>query len=246
MNHKKPVLCEKPLAMNSEEVIEMIECARKNDVFFMEAMWTRYMPVIHKVKQLIAEGAIGKVSGFQANFGFVANRNIDRLSKKSFGAGALLDIGIYTCSLASMILGPEYPEKIHATGELNEEGFDDQVRIVLKFKKGIATLHASFLSNLSNDATVFGETGRITWSPIQCPDTFKIIRTSGVEEHVMKFPETDHKFNFKNSVALFYEAKYFQESVRSGKKESELLTLEESLNIIKILDAVRECIDLKY
>lgn len=246
LNNKKPVLCEKPLSLNSIQTEEMIQCARYNSTFFMEALWTRYTPVITRVKELVASGEIGEVSSFHAHFGFVASPDTPRLNKKEMGAGSLLDIGIYVCSLASMVLGPEYPMKVEAIGEINEKGIDDQVGILLQYKKGLAILHTSFKTQLENSATIFGSKGSITWSPIQCPDAFSIKKGGDTKEIRLELPPSDHKYNFTNSVGLHYEAKYLQEALRQGKKESDILSLDESLNIMKILDAIRDKIGLTY
>lgn len=246
LNNKKPVLCEKPLSLNSQDTEEMIKCARDNDVFFMEALWTRYTPAIKQIRDLVSNGEIGIVNGFNAQFGFVANGDTPRLNRKDFGAGALLDIGIYVCSLASMVLGPEYPENVASVGQLNEGGFDDQVGIVLKYKKGIAALHISFLAQLSNSATIIGSKGTITWSPIQCPDRYTIVKDGISKEVRVDLPQSSHVYNFKNSIGLHYEAMYVQESICNGKKESDIQTLDESLNIMKILDKIKEDIGLTY
>ena len=92
----KAVLCEKPFTMNAEQAQTVIGVARKQGMFLMEAMWTRYIPAVVRARELIAEGAIGDVRMVQADFGFRASMNPEsRLFNKALGGGALLDVGIY-------------------------------------------------------------------------------------------------------------------------------------------------------
>ena len=102
LNAGKAVLCEKPIAVNAREVKEMVECARENRVFFMEAMWTRFLPVYGKVEEWLEQGLIGDIRLVTADFGFRAD--IDpkgRLFDPNLAGGALLDVGVYVVSFAS-------------------------------------------------------------------------------------------------------------------------------------------------
>ncbi|MBC7959106.1 MAG: Gfo/Idh/MocA family oxidoreductase, partial [Vallitaleaceae bacterium] len=97
LNHKKAVLCEKPFAINATEAAEMIECAKKNGVFLMEAMWTRFLPNIKYVNEIIEKGEIGAIRWLKADFGFALPEDFPashRLLNKELGGGALLDVGI--------------------------------------------------------------------------------------------------------------------------------------------------------
>jgi predicted dehydrogenase len=104
-NAGKAVLCEKPAAINAGELSEMIDCARKNRVFFMEALWTRFVPPVCKVREWLTDGLIGEIRIFQGNFGFRAEvPHSHRLLDINQGGGALLDAGVYPISFASMAL----------------------------------------------------------------------------------------------------------------------------------------------
>jgi len=96
LEHKKPVLCEKPLALSYRQATEMVNAAKENDVFFMEGMWTACMPFIEKIKSLINDDVIGKPQNLSADFGFSAPVDLEgRLYKKALGGGSMMDVGIY-------------------------------------------------------------------------------------------------------------------------------------------------------
>ena len=135
LQNGKHVICEKPFAINAAEARTMIDTARANKLFLMEAMWTRFLPIMGEVRRLIADGAIGPMRMVQADFGFRAAFNpVHRLFDPALGGGALLDVGVYPLSLASMLLGR--PDRITAVAELGATGIDEQTGIVLGYPRG--------------------------------------------------------------------------------------------------------------
>ena len=158
----KPVLCEKPFAVNAAEAREVVEVARRQQLFCMEAMWMRFMPLIQQVKQAIASGEIGKVRMLSADFGYVVNGNssshFDTLEK---GGGVLLDRGIYGLSLAYYLLGE--PSAIQSQANLLDTGVDEQSTVLLNYDSGaLAVLSQSLCTENTNQATIAGSKGRIT------------------------------------------------------------------------------------
>lgn len=248
LQNGKHCLVEKPFGMDATEAKEMIDLAKEKKLFLMEAMWTRYFPIISRIRQLIAKGKIGKVTSFQASFGFKADPTVPRLSQKALGAGALLDVGVYVVSLASMIFGGKEPQQIRAIGELDADGVDQQIGIVIGYSDGIAILHTAFNSDLANEATIVGTEGRIKiHKPMWCPTRFSWHLSNGeADEEDYPLPKVDGHFNFTNSAGLHFEAKYVQQAIAAGKTESDLHTLQETLQIIQTMDEVREQIGLHY
>ena len=113
----KAVLCEKPFAVNAAQAERMVREARERGLFLMEAMWTRYFPLMDRVRSLIDEGALGEVRRVHADFGYRTDVKPDSwLFDLHQGGGGLLDVGIYPVSLASMLLGR--PESVVAAAHL--------------------------------------------------------------------------------------------------------------------------------
>ena len=158
----KHVLCEKPFAINAIEAREVIEVARRQQLFCMEAMWMRFMPLIQEVKAKIERDEIGKVKMLSADFGYVVSSNSSIYNTPlEKGGGVLLDRGIYGLSLAYYLLGE--PAQITAQANLINNGVDEQSAVLLNYKDGaLALLSQSFCTESSNQAIIMGSRGRIT------------------------------------------------------------------------------------
>jgi predicted dehydrogenase len=159
--HKKAVLCEKPMSLSYEQTAEMIRVASENNVFLMEGLWTACMPFIEKIKAIIAEDMIGIPQYVSADFGFDAIKDMDsRLYNKSLGGGSVLDIGVYTISLATLILGG--PSEIKAVSRLASTGVDEYSNVVMQYPNG-ATSHSlsTIILNTPVEAEIIGTKGSI-------------------------------------------------------------------------------------
>ena len=157
----KPILCEKPFAVNASQAREVIEVARRQKLFCMEAMWMRFMPLIQQVKTMIEKGEIGKIKMLSADFGYVVNGNSSHFNSLDMGGGVLLDRGIYGLSLAYYLLGA--PTAIQTQANLLDTGVDEQSSILLNYAQGaLAILSQSLCTESSNQATIMGSKGRIT------------------------------------------------------------------------------------
>merc|ERR1712137_690047 len=240
---KKHVLCEKPFTMDAKQLEELIRLAKENDVFLMEALWTRYFPAWDKIREIIASGQIGPVRCYRADFGFV-NPGVARLSEKQLGGGALLDIGIYVVSTAFMAFQGATPQKVQALAQMSDQQIDIQTAIQIDFgDQRLASLLCTFEAETPKEAVIIGTKGRIKiLAPFWCPT--EIVVTTGDQEESFSFPlleGTDYStFNFTNSMGLQYEAAYAQQQIRQGKKQSDLLPLDESLLIMQTLDNIRQ------
>ena len=161
LNAGKHVLCEKPLACNADEVMEMANVASKNGRHLMEALMYRFHPRSLHIRQMIRNGEIGSLRFVRVSFCFhIGEKNNIRLKKK-MGGGALLDVGCYGVSVARWLMG-ENPEKVQATSHYNSAGIDIHTAGILHFRNGgLATVEASFVSSLQQTYTVVGEEGSI-------------------------------------------------------------------------------------
>jgi predicted dehydrogenase len=237
LNAGKHVLCEKPFAINAAEAQEMVTFARKKKLFLMEAMWSRYLPTLVKVRELIADGAIGDLRMVQADFGFRAGVNPEgRLFKPALGGGALLDVGIYPLSLAHMVLGT--PDRITSMAELGSTGVDEQTAFILGYDSGpMAVLSTAIRTNTPQEAAFIGTSGWIKiHSPWWISDTL-ILKTDGGEQ-MISCPLVGNGYN--------YEAVEAGNCIQAGKLESDIMPLDETLALIKIMDQIRAQIGLKY
>ena len=236
LNAGKAVLCEKPFAMNTAEVLEMIELARTKKVFLMEALWTRFMPTTLKVLDLLQ--SIGEISLIKADFGFKADYDITkRLFNKELGGGALLDIGIYPLFLSYLILGN--PFEVKANAQFAETGTDQTVGMSFKYENGaMAVLDCTFMATTNCEAQIFGEKGTILihsrWHESQ-------------KVSVNYYDGNTESFDFgRETHGYDFEIEEVGECLENKVLESDKWSWNDSINLINLLDNVREKCGIKY
>ena len=238
LNAGKPVLCEKPFAVNAHEAREMVAAAEKNGVALMEAMWARFLPHYADVREIIASGVLGQILTVQADHGQrLADRNIPRLVEPSLAGGALLDLGIYPVSFAHMILGN--PANITASAVLTDKGVDAQTSMIFDYTDGAqAILTTTMIEQTPCRAVVAGVNG---WLEIDRtfynPTSMRVVLFDG---SVTQYPHT------YTGHGLREQAEAFKKLVHSGKTQSEILTWKDTVDIMGTLDAVRSQIGLRY
>jgi predicted dehydrogenase len=241
LKHGKAVLCEKAFAINQHQAKEMIDLAREKKVFLMEALWTRFLPHYLKVREMIEEGKLGELKGVLANFGFKPPEPVSpRLFEPSLGGGSLLDIGIYPVFLAQSILG--VPDSITAKMDPAATGVDEQCSMVFHYKNGMtASLFSTLASNLETDADIFGTQGRIRltnrfYEPSATIQYYPDIITSRTIIPIEKEPGWGYQ----------HEIRHVNECLQKGLTESPIWTLDDTMNLMKTLDGVREVMGLRY
>jgi predicted dehydrogenase len=238
LNAGKPVLCEKPFAVNAKEAQEMVATAQKNNVALMEAMWARFLPHYAQVREVIASGVLGTILTVQADHGQrLADRNIPRLVEPSLAGGALLDLGIYPVSFAHMILGN--PTKISASGVLTDKGVDAQTSMIFDYSSGAqAVLNTTMIEQTPCRAVVAGVNG---W--LEIDRTFynpTSMRVTLLDGSVTQYPNT------YTGHGLREQAEAFKKLVTSGQTQSEILSWKDTVDIMHTLDTVRAQIGLRY
>jgi len=234
----KAVLCEKPFTINAAEAQDVIDVARQEGRLLMEAMWTRFLPAIAKVRDLLQTGAIGALRLASADFGFRAPLNPKhRLFDPQLGGGALLDVGVYVVSFASMVFGP--PARVVGMAHLGETGVDEQSAMILGYDEGQLFMgHAAVRTNTPQDASLVGTEGWMRiHSPWWRPDTITLTRHGGKDE-TFHLPFEGNGYN--------YEAAEIMNCLRSGRLESAAMPLSESLQIMQTLDQIRGQWGLRY
>jgi predicted dehydrogenase len=234
----KPVLCEKPFAVNAGEAQAMVDAAAKNKVALMEAMWARFLPHYSKVREIIASGVLGPILSIHADHGQrLADQNIPRLVEPHLAGGALLDLGIYPISFAHMILGN--PASITSSAIMTNKGVDAQTSMIFTYQSGAqSVLTTTMIEQTPCRAVVAGLHG---WLEIDRtfynPASMRVVLNDGT---VTQYPNT------YTGHGLREQAESFKQLVQSGKIQSEILSWQDTIDIMKTMDAVREQIGLKY
>ncbi|MGB3799677.1 MAG: Gfo/Idh/MocA family oxidoreductase [Lewinella sp.] len=237
-----PVLCEKPLGLNLEEVQSMVAAARRNDVYLMEALWSCFIPSIVEMKALVDGGDLGTLESLRADFGFRGapreDFERDRLYNPALGGGALLDIGIYPVWLAQYLFGA--PASIRATARLTDLGADVDTQVTLRYPEGrLAHCYSTLLGDTKTDALLLGTKGELhIHGRFHHAQGFSVLR--GGDQ-----PPENHYQSFEGNGYQF-EAMAVMEDVRAGRKESELWSLDDSLLLHQTLTRIREIIGVSY
>jgi dihydrodiol dehydrogenase / D-xylose 1-dehydrogenase (NADP) len=234
----KAVLLEKPFTINAGEAEKVIALAREKGLFLMEAMWSRYIPIIVKLRELLAEGAIGEVRMLTADLGFRSEFDPkSRLFNLELGGGALLDVGIYPISFASMVLGT--PARIASMAHLGQTGVDEQAGIVFGYDGGqLAILHTALQTSTTIEATVMGTKGKIRVHSAWFYGTTLTLSIEGRDDEAISLPYEGNGYNF--------EAAEVMRCLREGKLESDVMPLDETLAIMQTLDTIRAQWGFKY
>jgi predicted dehydrogenase len=234
----KAVLCEKPLAGNARQAREMVDKARSRNLFLMEAMWTRCLPLMIQLRERVAHGIIGEPRLADADFGFRANLDPHhRLFDLSLAGGALLDVGTYGISFASMIFGQ--PDRISGLATIGETGVDEQSVVILGYPDGqLATITSAIRTTTPQEATVMGTEGFIHLHPFWWKPTRLTISRPGHEDETLEVPFEGDGYN--------YEAAEAMRCLREGRTESTLVPLDETLANMETLDKIRAQWGLHY
>ena len=233
-----PVLCEKPLALNSSQVSRMVESARRNKVFFMEAIWTRFLPSFQKTLEIIDQKQIGDIRVIRADFGFSFPFNPNhRLYNMALGGGSLLDVGIYPVFIATWLMGR--PASVQAMATFSPTGSDTLCGMRFRYDNDVmAGLDSAATTKTRCDGFIYGEKGHIHIHP-----RFHEAKSLSLHLHG-KDPE--HFDTPLTGWGYFHEIEEVEKCLRNGKIESEKLPLDFSILLMETLDRVRTEIGLKY
>ena len=234
----KAVLCEKPFTLNEAQSRELYDLAEKHNVFVMEAMWTRFNPVIEQVLEWVEEGEIGTLNSIQASLNFLAPTDPNhRAMNLELGGGALLDVGIYPVFLAQLFFGkPDFIQNQAVIGDTDVDLFE---QILLGWESGqLATLDSSFISCNPNRAVLSGSKGYIEidsqWFKA------KSCRIVGADQS-----ERAVEFDFPG-IGYQFEVDEVNRCLEEGLVQSPNYSWKDSLEVMATLDEVRQDIGLHY
>jgi predicted dehydrogenase len=232
------VLCEKPVTIHSGQLKQLLTLAAEKGLFFMEALWTVFLPTYTQIFEKINNGDIGSIIGVKADFGFHMPFDPEsRLFNPSLGGGSLLDIGIYPLLLATLCLG--YPNEIKALASLTELKVDDEMIAVLKYnKRGLAQIQSTIRANTRTEAFIFGDNGRF-WVPGRWIDSqkFYVLKSDGQEE-LIHSPWEGFGYQFQISAV--------EKCLVQGLSECPLVPHSLSIQLMNQMDEIRKQTGIVY
>jgi predicted dehydrogenase len=230
LEHGKPVLVEKAFTMTAQEARELVAIARSKGLFLMEAMWTRFLPHIIAIRAFIAQGVLGEIVNIEADHGkWFEEDPASRLFAPELGGSALLDLGVYPISFASMVLGP--PDRLTALVDPAFSGVDGQASMLFGYANGAqAVLSCTSGARTATRACIAGTLGRIEIDgDFYAPGSFTLISRDGEEER-FDFPSQGR--------GLHYQADEVAKCLREGILESTGMPLDESITIMETMERV--------
>ncbi len=263
----KAVLCEKPVAMNAGELKEMIALAEEKNVFFMEAMWSRYLPAVRYVREQLAEGVYGVPRYMHITFGNAVPESNARIHRSALGGGALLDVGVYGINLAEFWLPGEdrfrqnqeaqtmksgcfdlESAEIHSWAVRNGETADLTTDVQMLYhhdqgKSAVVNMTCSVERKLPNSAHIVTEQAEIYIPCFWKPDKI-LINTSGQDTQAGRCI-VEKNIPMKEN-GYQYEALEVKRCVEAGLKESPDMTWEDSLRIMRKMDIIRSQCGIRY
>ena len=238
LNAGKPVLCEKPFTINAKEARAVIDKAHELNLPLLEAIWTRFLPHIQQVREILKSGVLGNIHTVIADHGqFLPEEIAPRLWRPELGGGALLDLGIYPITLAHLVLGA--PQSFTVSATLTDEKVDNQISMIFDYPQGAqALLSATMLNRTAITGVISGSKARLEMDGFFfVPTTMRLISRDG---QVQTFPN-----NYQGH-GLREEAVEFARMVRANELESPLAPHAMSLEIMELMDAIREKIGVSY
>lgn len=234
----KHVLCEKPITVNAGQLEQLIALAHEKQCFMMEALWTRFLPGINRVKELIGKGVIGKVITMDADFGINIPYDAEhRLYNPLLAAGALLDIGIYPLFLAMYLFGKPAVLKSHSV--LNDNNIDLTTSIIAQSESGtMCHLNATTQANTPVKARISGTKGYIETDPWWFTPVDITLQIEGREKELLTFPPLANGYE--------YEALEAVRCLQEGKTESEIMPHAFSMMLTEQMDEIRKLTGIIY
>lgn len=232
----KAVLCEKALTLETSSAERLVAEARRRGLFFAEAMWMRTNPNIRRVVQLAHDGACGTIGQVRAELGFVAPPEVTRLWDPALGASALLDVGIYPLTFAHLVLGE--PDDVAATGTLSDLGIDLGGGATLTYPGGaVASLAWTQVAWSDNRAAVSGDGGRLE-IPYRFHEPTGFTHTVGesTESHALAV----------TGLGYAHEIEEVSACLVAGRTDSDLLPLDGTIAVMRVLDEIREQLGVSY
>jgi predicted dehydrogenase len=226
----KHVLCEKAFTMNAQEACELIELARARGLFLMEAMWTRFFPIHTRIRELLAQGALGTLQGIVVHHNYMGPADPTIYDPRE-GVGAFMDQAPYVVGIAYSVLGP--PQEVTGLATFGETGLCTQACHVLKHAGGaLSTLVSSRVTVDLKEAFIFGTQGKIEIHDPWYKPTAMTVTIAGRPPERIECP-------LGAFIGYEYEALAVMDCIAAGQTECAVMPLDESLAILQTMDAIR-------
>lgn len=233
----KPVLCEKAFTLNAAQAEELVRIAVEHKVFLAEAMWTRYMPMLTTIREVIGSGIIGEPKTLTANLGYVISDK-ERLTNRALGGGALLDVGVYTINFALMIFGHNI-SKIASCCTFTETGVDEQNAICLQYYDGkAANLNSSMVSLSDRQGIIYGTKGFAVVENINNFESIAVYDRQYKKVASYKCPKQISGYEYEVAACI--------DAIKCGLIECAQMPHSETLRVMRIMDEIRSQWGMKY
>ena len=234
----KHVIVEKPFTLNAKEAREVLECARANHRYCMEAMWSRFFPAAQELKRRIDAGELGQLRRVTGDFSFRAPRNYeDRLFKRELGGGSLLDVGVYPLSLICFYMGA-LPEKVQVLSTQTETGVDGLCSFQVQFKDGAVGQGFGGLEVTTDQVMkLYGTEAWVELPNMWHPTRFTVHRF-GKDPEVCEFAPENEGFH--------HEFEYAAQAILNGQTDQSVIPQAETLRIMEIMDGMRKEMGVAY
>jgi predicted dehydrogenase len=234
----KPVLCEKPLTVNAAQAADLIQLAQAKNLFLMEALWSRFLPVYRQVRAWLDSGELGEIRLVTSTFCFQPERDpADRKFDHDLAGGALLDLGVYNVSLSQWAIGND-PSSVAAKAYLGDTGVDELTAVTMVYpRNAVAQFTCSLLFEAANDLTIYGTRGFVRIHADFWQSTRATLSVQG-KETIVTLPFRRNGFEYQVEEAM--------SCIRHGKRESKGMPLASTLATMATMDRIREQIGLRY
>lgn len=237
MEQGKPVLCEKAFTANASQAKELIRMSEEKGVFLGEAIWTRYMPMLATIREVIGSKVIGEPKTLTANLGYVIDQ-VPRLQDPALAGGSLLDVGVYPLNFALMVFGREI-EKISSCCTYTKSGVDEQNSVTIQYRDGrVAHLNSSMVSLSDRKGIIYGTKGFLVVENINNYESLTVYDTSYKKVAFYKAP--------KQISGYEYEVEASMRAIREGKFECEEMPHSEIIYVMEMMDSLRREWNIKF
>ncbi|MFT4143745.1 MAG: Gfo/Idh/MocA family oxidoreductase [Mobilitalea sp.] len=235
--HGKPVICEKAFTANAKQAEELIALSKEKGVFLAEAIWTRYMPMVTTIREVMNSGIIGEPTYLTGNLGYYIE-HVPRLLDPALAGGALLDVGVYTLNFAAMMFGNKV-KKITSSCTYTSTGVDASNAIMIEFEDGkVANLSSTMRGCSDRKGIIYGTQGYIVIENINNFETVKAFSNDHKELSSQRRPEQITGFEYQVQACV--------DAIEGGKLECEAMPHSEILHIMKQMDEIRASWGVRY